>query len=279
MTTTCTITKAGRCDTYGRPLLVGDSYTSSDDEIKSLYMSGFCTVPDLAIFDANDDLWRAGHKISFPGFKPTLLASLVAAATATRVGLEVTINATAHGIPASTYDGFRFFVPPTASLPSGAFAQSVTRIDANVLRCTLPFGTPGSDFAGEVFSSLPFITAVNVDSLIIPAGVLQDGSDVEFVVSCGGDTSANQKLWALKFGDTTVSYTTATTVPAGRRYGGFSVISRNRQIGQLIGSSLAAPQLLTKDISVDQSVTTNIQVVAGSAGHVALFDAFLRISR
>ena len=46
MTTTCTITKAGRCDTYGRPLLVGQSYTSSDDEIKSLWQAGFCSVTD-----------------------------------------------------------------------------------------------------------------------------------------------------------------------------------------------------------------------------------------
>ena len=46
MTTTCTITKAGRCDTYGRPLLVGQTYTSSDDEIKSLWQAGFCSVTD-----------------------------------------------------------------------------------------------------------------------------------------------------------------------------------------------------------------------------------------
>jgi hypothetical protein len=46
MTTTCTITKSGRCDTYGRPLLVGQSYTSSDDEIKSLWQAGFCSVTD-----------------------------------------------------------------------------------------------------------------------------------------------------------------------------------------------------------------------------------------
>ena len=53
MTTTCTITKAGRCDTYGRPLLVGQSYTSSDDEIKSLWQAGFCSVTDApTIFDA-----------------------------------------------------------------------------------------------------------------------------------------------------------------------------------------------------------------------------------
>ncbi|MBK9993689.1 MAG: hypothetical protein IPP01_06830 [Saprospiraceae bacterium] len=53
MTTTCTITKAGRCDTYGRPLLVGQSYTSSDDEIKSLWQAGFCSVTDApTIFEA-----------------------------------------------------------------------------------------------------------------------------------------------------------------------------------------------------------------------------------
>ena len=53
MTTTCTITKAGRCDTYGRPLLVGQTYTSSDDEIESLWQAGFCSVTDApTIFDA-----------------------------------------------------------------------------------------------------------------------------------------------------------------------------------------------------------------------------------
>lgn len=53
MTTTCTITKAGRCDTYGRPLLVGQSYTSSDDEIKSLWQAGFCSVTDApTVFEA-----------------------------------------------------------------------------------------------------------------------------------------------------------------------------------------------------------------------------------
>lgn len=53
MTTTCTITKSGRCDTYGRPLLVGQRYTSSNDEIKSLWQAGFCSVTDAPnIFEA-----------------------------------------------------------------------------------------------------------------------------------------------------------------------------------------------------------------------------------
>jgi hypothetical protein len=220
-----------------------------------------------------------GQPFRFDDFRPTILASLVAGATATRSGLAVTISATAHGIPATTFDGFRFFIPPTASLPAGAMAESFTRTDANTLTCILPAGTAGGNFVGEAFTTLPFLTAVDIVTKNIPANLLKVGSDVECVISCGGDTSANQKYWALKFGTSTVSYTTATAVPASRRYGGFSVVGTNKQVGQLISSSLAAPIVLTKDITADQAITITMQVIAGSAGYAVLYDAFLRVSR
>jgi len=44
MSKTCTIIKAGRSDTYGRPLLVGQIYTGPDDEVFSLWQSGFASV-------------------------------------------------------------------------------------------------------------------------------------------------------------------------------------------------------------------------------------------
>lgn len=44
MSKTCTIIKAGRSDTYGRPLLVGQVYTGPDDEVFSLWQSGFASV-------------------------------------------------------------------------------------------------------------------------------------------------------------------------------------------------------------------------------------------
>jgi len=44
MAKTCTIIKAGRADTYGLPLLVGQSYTGPDDEVFSLWQSGFASV-------------------------------------------------------------------------------------------------------------------------------------------------------------------------------------------------------------------------------------------
>lgn len=44
MAKTCIITKAGRFDTYGRPLLVGQTYTGPDDEVFALWQSGFARV-------------------------------------------------------------------------------------------------------------------------------------------------------------------------------------------------------------------------------------------
>lgn len=44
MARTCTITKAGRSDSYGRPLLVGQTYTAPDDEVISLWQAGFATI-------------------------------------------------------------------------------------------------------------------------------------------------------------------------------------------------------------------------------------------
>lgn len=44
MAKTCTIIKDGRADAYGRPLLVGQTYTGPDDEVFSLWQSGFASV-------------------------------------------------------------------------------------------------------------------------------------------------------------------------------------------------------------------------------------------
>jgi hypothetical protein len=56
-------------------------------------------------------------------------------------------------------------------------------------------------------------------------------------------------------------------------------VGTNKQVGQLIGSSLAAPLVLTKDITADQPITITMKVIAGSAGYAVLYDAFLRVSR
>ena len=93
MTTTCTITKAGRCDTYGRPLLVGQSYTSSDDEIKSLWQAGFCSVTDApTIFDK--PTYPYPHAASFPSGRE--LAIVTAEVNDVTGGIELGIGGDSH---------------------------------------------------------------------------------------------------------------------------------------------------------------------------------------
>lgn len=87
MTTTCTITKAGRADEYGRPLLVGQAYTGVDAFVESLYMSGYCSVPNVNVFD--DDQYPNG---SFPAVIP-YGSSAVSATTDPVTGVVTKLSA------------------------------------------------------------------------------------------------------------------------------------------------------------------------------------------
>jgi hypothetical protein len=49
--TTCVITQAGRSDEYGRPLLVGQTYTGTVDQVRALVQSGFAIVGNSALLD------------------------------------------------------------------------------------------------------------------------------------------------------------------------------------------------------------------------------------
>lgn len=61
MTISCTITRNGRSDEYGRPLTISQAYTGANDFVKSLVQTGYASVPDMAVFD--DDSTHAGSQI------------------------------------------------------------------------------------------------------------------------------------------------------------------------------------------------------------------------
>lgn len=60
MTITCVITKAGRCNTYGAPLLVGQTYTGPNDEVFSLWQTGFATV------DNAPEIFKTSQTVPYP---------------------------------------------------------------------------------------------------------------------------------------------------------------------------------------------------------------------
>jgi lysophospholipase L1-like esterase len=51
----CTITKAGKFDTYGLPLVVGQSYSLDFNFVKSLYQQGYATVANTIVFDDDNN--------------------------------------------------------------------------------------------------------------------------------------------------------------------------------------------------------------------------------
>lgn len=154
--------------------------------------------------------------LRIPGFRTSLLASLVAGATATRTGLTVVISATGHGIPASTYDGWRFFIPPTPSLPSGVWADSVVRTDTNTLTCTLPAGTNGADFVGEsVNGGAAYTTETTIYSLVIPANTLTNGSSLIWRVRKDQFSSTNNKTLKLYLENAIIGLAPASTAASG----------------------------------------------------------------
>ena len=61
-TTQCTIIKSGRCDQYGRPLAVSQSYTGPVDYVRALVSHGFASVSDAQVFD--DDSTPAGSVVA-----------------------------------------------------------------------------------------------------------------------------------------------------------------------------------------------------------------------
>ena len=190
--------KSGRTDVFGRPLEVGTFYQLPIGYARSLVQSGHVTVSDLSVFDVDKSpYWLPfGVPISFKfdGFTTgRLVASLVAGSTATRVGLLVTVTATAHGIPSGTYDGADFFFPGCPSLAAGWF-NNFQYVSANSITFTIPSSTAGADFAGEsVNGGFAYVTGTRACSLILPAKTMKVGSRATISLMASGSTSASTK--------------------------------------------------------------------------------------
>ena len=211
---TVTMLQSGRTDDWGRPLVAGNNYSLDFDRAKSLWQAGFASVADPTIFD-DDNTPNAGGLIRymrFPGFKKSLLASLVANSTASRVNGLVTITATAHGITTgSTYQGFRFFYPGSANLSAGWYDSIVSIPDAN----TLTFSAPGPDFASESVNGAAAYTSLTaITSVTIPGGTLKSGSRITSQFFRFGDSTAATKAVRNVFGVAQLGLSTATTGPA-----------------------------------------------------------------
>lgn len=213
--------------------------------------------------------------LKFPGFKKCLLASLAASGNqASRTSNIVTIAATAHGIPTgSTYVGFRFFYPGSASLGAGWY-DSITDVQTN----TISFNAPGANFGSEnVNGGVAYTTLTTINSLIIPAGTVKPNTRITTNIFRSGDTTAVTKTVRNVFSTRQLGMGTQTTAPQCwhrmsihcDETGGLAVANND---GAAAGSLAAG----TIDFSVDQTFSISGSLSAAS-GFLVVFNASVEI--
>lgn len=205
-------------------------------------------------------------------FVSSLVASLVAGATASQAGSTVTVSATAHGIPASK-NGSKIYYPGSPSIPAGWYA-GLTWIDVNTIRFTRAATatvTSESVNAGSAFNGI----YVKAPSVNIPGGAIGTNGRVTVKLLRTGDVTAGIKSVRLLIGGVYACVATGTTFPCGTA--SMTIWSRNSASSQIAvasndGNTGSSFQLLSVDTSTDFAVELALSV-ANPSQWVAL-DAF-----
>ena len=276
---TVTILQSGRCDDWGRPFVVGGSYSVEFNEARGLWQAGFASVADPTIFDDDNTPNDGGlvRYMRFPGFKKSLLASLVANSTASRANGLVTVTATAHGITTgATYQGFRVFYPGSSNLAAGWYDSIVSIPDAN----TLTFSAPGPDFASEsVNGAVAYTTLTAFASITIPGGTIKVGSRIVSRILRNGDTTATTKNVRMLIGAFNMGLSAASTAPAIYSAIAAGVVSPEKTLSYAASDDNVAISSATtsSDWNVDQTISLAANLSAAAA-FVTLEVASLEIS-
>ena len=206
--------------------------------------------------------------LKFPGFRRSLLASLVASSTASRTSDIVTITATAHGIPTgATYVGFRFFYPGSAGLAAGWY-DSITDVQTN----TISFNAPGANFGSQsVNGAAIYTTLTDVTSITIPASMILPDTSISVVGYRGGDTSANAKQLRTYLNGLNVSTTSATATPFVRFQSTATLvdISTGRAFGESGFDNLSSATEYLQNIPLNADVVFSIRAsLAAASGYI-----------
>ena len=196
--------------------------------------------------------------VTFPNFSPSVIASMVAGATASQSGTTVTISATAHGVPA-TMNGRRIWYPGSPSIPAQWLAD-LTVSSANAIIAT---AANSATVASESVNAGAAYTALTtLCQLSLKGGSMTPGSRFTVCMRRGGDTTT-QKMTRVLVNGSAVASTLTTTQPIFEQRQSVRRVTDAQELsgayvpdGSLTTSALYA---VTADLSVDQLIS-----VAGS---------------
>ena len=201
--------------------------------------------------------------IPFTNFAPRLLASLVASSTAACTSGVVTVTATSHGLPATSFDGFGFYYPGSPSLAAG-FYESFSRTGANTITFAAPL-SPG--FGSEsVNAGAAFTAEVTLASVDIGANAIVPPSMVSVRAMRIGDGGASTKTLRLKIGGTAMATNALTATSNGAVEMAFSALSSNKQIAHggsgLVGSTSSSQVFGAVDLTAATTISLTGQISA-----------------
>jgi len=297
MTTTCTITKAGRCDTYGRPLLVGQTYTSSDDEIKSLWQAGFCTVTGAP---------EVFEKVVYPYPQQVAVSGIpfvIPPGDGAAVGLQFTGSAGAFTLSSAilanlwnVLKGSWMYLPANfggSSYPAGWYWAVFSSDTAGILYTdTYTSGTPKRPASPTAFPTnlTGWLTTTTAEitgptGFVLPGGSMGPNGSLKSYCRIYGNVTGN-KSFRMYVGSTAVMVIVPTILVSNEFL--FSVRNQgveNLQVGPRGGNrstvgvntadgSAATSEFMTIDTSVNQTISYSMQLSSNQGCAVlANFDA------
>ncbi len=182
--------------------------------------------------------------------------------------LPVTVTATAHGIPATTYDGWKVWYPGSTNIAAGWYSGFLY-LTANTFSFT---ASDSKTVASESVNGGAIVTAyVEFYRLTLPGGTLGKNGRATMNVFKFPDTTAATKQQQIQFGGSVISRHIAATAAASGmfRYTFSNVNSEAKQRGSQAqdGAGSIAPTAiyaLTIDSSQDQAVSLQASISAAS---------------
>jgi hypothetical protein len=285
MAKTCIITQAGRFDTYGRPLLVGQSYTGPDDEVFSLWQTGFAAVNGapgafLPVSQIRQQV-IAQSGIPFlimPGdgsangcqFTGTNGAFTLSAAIQANIAGSISV---CYAYFSANFGG--------SSLPAGWYLTEFSSDTAGIVYAeTYTSGTPSRPATKTpIAPSLSGWVTATTTEIAGPSGFLLPGTalGINGFLSCffklGGSTAGTKshRVRANDASSTILAQTGSTTNPMGETLiittccGNSTIKNIGRPANSIptgIGSytsTMAASQIQTVDTSVDRLLSFSLQ--------------------
>lgn len=213
----------------------------------------------------------------FTNFSPRLLASLVASSTAACTSGVVTVTATAHLIPATSFNGYSFYYPGSASLAAGWYS-GFSRIDADTITFSAPLS---ANFASEsINADAAFVSEVTFESFVIPKNTCVVGDRVVVATYRASNNTVGYKVTRVKIGSNAVLTHTnsSTTAICGASDLAFTFDSATTAVGSLAqsGTLTATMPKVAADIETDLTVSITGQLSA-AAMYLSFIAAKLRI--